>query len=161
MAKENEEVKNADQGTQPKKSKLKLIILVSAVLILGAGGYFGWKWYPKGKKETVAAKQEAVSLIYPLKPFIVNLFDNKGVGNRYLKVVMELELEGEGNKVIVEANLPQLRDTILLLLSSQTLKEVNSLEGKLELKQELLLSVNRVLGREIIQRIYFAEFVVQ
>ena len=164
MAKGNEEAKDTDQEAKPKKSKLKLIILAVVVIILGTGGFFGWDWYSKGKAKAAATGQkegEVGSIVYPLKSFIVNLFDKKSAGNRYLKVAIELEIDGEKKKAIVDQNIPQLRDTILLLLSRRSLKDVNTLEGKLELKQTLLSRMNRVLGEGIVQRIYFTEFVVQ
>ena len=139
-----------------------LIVLGSAVIILGAGGFFGWKWY-SGKKAAgeTNQKQKKASLVLPLKSFIVNLIDDTGSGKRYLKVTMELEVRGEDKKGNVENNLPALRDAILLMLSSQAFKDVNTLEGKLELKQALLVRMNQVLGEGFIERVYFTEFVVQ
>ena len=55
----------------------------------------------------------------------------------------------------------QLRDTILLLLTSQSFKEISSIEGKLDLKQALLSRINQTLGEGLVRRIYFTEFVVQ
>jgi flagellar protein FliL len=55
----------------------------------------------------------------------------------------------------------QLRDSIILLLSSQGFEEISTVEGKLGLKQELLSRVNQILGQGAVSRIYFTEFVVQ
>ena len=157
-----EEVKGGGDEKQPKKSKFKLIIIAVLVLLLGVGGFFGWNIYKKrGKKKAETEKGEDISIIYPLKSFVVNLMDKKGVGKRYLKITIELEVEKEEDKLMVEKHIPQLRDTILLLLSSQTLKEINSMEGKLELKQTLLSRMNQIFDTRIVRRIYFTEFVVQ
>ncbi|MBW2407513.1 MAG: flagellar basal body-associated FliL family protein [Deltaproteobacteria bacterium] len=162
MAEEKEEVKDAEKKETPKKSKLKLIIIGVVVLLVGVGGYFGYSSYRKGKQEKADAnKTEKVSIICPLKAFVVNLLDHKGVGKRYLKVTIQLEVEKEEHKMLIENHIPQLRDTILLLLSSQTLKEINTMEGKLELKQALLSRMKQILGDGIVRRIYFTEFVVQ
>jgi len=159
MAKEKEEVKESEED-KPKKSKLKLIIIGVLVLLLGGGGFFGYSKYKKGKGEE-AEEEKKVSIICPLKSFVVNLYDKRGVGKRYLKVTMELEVGKEEHKLKVEENIPQLRDTILILLSSQTLKEINTMEGKLELKHGILSRMNQVLGEKIVRRIYYTEFVVQ
>ncbi|GMQ79695.1 MAG: flagellar basal body-associated FliL family protein [Thermodesulfobacteriota bacterium] len=162
MAKEKEEGKDAEEEQAPKKSKLKLIIIAVVVLLIGAGGFFGYNKYKKGKEEKAEAnKAEKVSIICPLKSFVVNLLDKKSVGKRYLKVTIQLEVGKEEDKVLIENHNPQLRDTILLLLSSQTLNEINTMEGKLELKQALLSRMKQILGEEIVRRIYFTEFVVQ
>jgi flagellar FliL protein len=87
--------------------------------------------------------------------------DKQGVGKRYLKITMELEVNKEEDKLLIENHNAQIRDTILLLLSSQSLKEINTMEGKLELKQNLLSRMGQILGDGVIHRIYFTEFVVQ
>jgi len=162
MAKEVEEkVKDAAEDEQPKKSKFKLIVLASLVIVLGAGGFLGWKWYSNKKAHEQAAQEDAMKVVFPLKSFIVNLFDKKGGAKRYLKLSMELEVAGEEERLAVEKHTPQLRDIILILLSSRSFKDINTMEGKLELKQVLLSRMNRVLGEGIVHRVYFTEFVVQ
>jgi flagellar FliL protein len=74
---------------------------------------------------------------------------------------MEIEVLGEDDKLKVENHMAQLRDTVLILLSSQTLKDINTMEGKLELKHAILLRMNQILGNKTVQKIYFTEFVVQ
>ena len=159
---EEEAVKETKEAQPPPKSKLKLIVLASTVLLLGVGGFFGWKWYA-GRKVAggTTQKPEEMNIVYPLKSFIVNLADKKGVGKRYLKITMEIEVGGEEQRALVNHKVPQLRDTILLILSSRTIEEITSMEAKLELKQVLLARMNRAVGRDVIQRVYFTEFVVQ
>jgi flagellar FliL protein len=162
MAEGKEEVKGAEESQVPKKSKLKLIIIAAIVLLIGAGGFFG---YNKVKKNTEAKaatqKTENVSIICPLKSFVVNLLDKSGVGKRYLKVTIELEVGKEADKLLIDGRNPQIRDTILLLLSNETLNEINTMEGKLALKQEILSRIKQILGEGVVRRIYFTEFVVQ
>ena len=161
MAEEKDEAKEEEKEEEkPKKSKLKRIIIGVIVLFLGAGGFFGYSKYKKSdEKETV--KEEQVSIIIPISSFVVNLFDKKGIGKRYLKISMELEVAKEEDKLKIDNNIPQIRDTVLILLSSQTLKDINTMEGKLELKHAILLRMNQILGNETVRRIFFTEFVVQ
>jgi flagellar FliL protein len=162
MAEEKDKVKDDEKAQASKKSKLKLIIIATIVVFIGAGGFFG---YSKFKKTTVAKaetkKTGRVSIICPLKSFVVNLLDKSGVGKRYLKVTLEVEVGKEEDKQLIDTHNPQLRDSILLLLSSQTLDEINTMEGKLALKQELLSRMKQILGEGVVSRIYFTEFVVQ
>ncbi len=159
---EEEAVKEAEEAQPPPKSKLKLIVLASTVLLLGVGGFFGWKWYAARKVASATTQElEEMNVVYPLKSFIVNLADKKGVGKRYLKLTLEVEVGGEEQRALVNHKEPQLRDTILLLLSSRTIEEITSMEAKLELKQILLARMNRAIGKNVIQRLYFTEFVVQ
>jgi flagellar protein FliL len=157
-----EAVKEAEEAQPPPKSKLKLIVLASTVLLLGVGGFFGWKWYAGRKVASeTTQKSEEMTIVYPLKSFIVNLADKKGVGKRYLKLTLEVEVAGEEQRALVNQKVPQLRDTILLMLSSRTIAEITSMEAKLELKQVLLARMNSAIGKNVIQRLYFTEFVVQ
>ena len=169
MAQEQEELQNEQEEKKDKKEKksiVKPIILAGIVLLLGAGGFWGSNLFLKREKIEAGTapevkKEKAVSIVYPLKSFIVNLRDKTGVGKRYLKVTMEIEVGNEKAKAAVDSQAAQLRDTILLLLSSQSIKEINSMEGKMELKHGLLTRMNRILGESIIRKIYFTEFVVQ
>lgn len=162
MAEEKEELKDAEEEQAPKKSKLKLIIIAVVVLLIGAGGIYGYSKYNKGKEDKAETiKTDKVSIVYPLNSFVVNLLDKQGVGKRYLKITMQLEVGKEEDKLLIGNHNAQIRDTILLLLSSQSLKEINTMEGKLELKQTLLSRMNQILGDGVVRRIYFTEFVVQ
>ncbi len=162
MAEDKEDVKNGEEEKKPKKSKIMLIIIIVVVLILGVGGYFGWSMYKKENQDVEEVdKKEDTVIIYPMRSFIVNLMDRKGLGKRYLKVTMEFEVGSEKDRLIVEKNTPQLRDRILILLSSKQLKDINSMEGKKELKMELLSGIEEVLNSPSVRRLYFQEFVVQ
>jgi flagellar FliL protein len=162
---------DAQQEIQPKKSFLKFIILGIMVVILGAGGYVGWNHLKANRnedtKETQTTKasanknKEEAKIVFPLESFIVNLADRAGLGKRYLKITLALEVRDEEKKKRVEGYTAELRDTILLLLSSQSFKEISTMEGKLELKQALLSRINHALGGGVVQRLYFTEFVVQ
>ncbi|MDD5451062.1 MAG: flagellar basal body-associated FliL family protein [Desulfovibrionales bacterium] len=171
--KEAEEVEEAGEE-KPKKGKLfSLIIIVVIVLALSAGGYLAYTMYigPKfihqEKKAAVAKEKktegaEKVGIFLPLDPFIVNLLID-GEGTRYLKMKIDLELEGEDEKVKAEAekHIPQLRDTIIMLLTSKTYEEVMTLEGKIRLRDEIIIRANHYLGKNKVKGVYFSEFVIQ
>jgi len=165
MAEDND----IQEEVKEKKSFMKFIILGVVVMFLGAGGFFAWnlvlkqKVAAKGTAESYSQqKKEQEKEIYPLRAFVVNLMDKTGLGKRYLKATVELEIgKEEGVIEMLDKQKPQLRDTILLMLSSQAVTEVNTIEGKLELKQALLFRINQVLGEQIVHKVYFTEFVVQ
>jgi len=97
--------------------------------------------------------------IYSLGTFVVNL--NDPVRRSYLKIKADLELSNDKASQLVEERLPQLRDTIILILSSKNFEDILSIEGKMRLRQELLRELNRRLGKDTIKTMYFTEFVVQ
>ena len=161
-----------EENEQPKKSPLRFVLLAVAVVVLGAGGFVGWSLFVKGEGDGDGSATQASpsgskrveqtpGVIFPLESFIVNLLDRSGSGKRYLKVTIELEVENDQDSILLQKHKTRLRDTIILLLSSQSLKEINTMEGKLHLKQSLLTRVNQILGGRVVQRLYFTEFVVQ
>jgi len=94
-----------------------------------------------------------------MEPFIVNLLDRDG--KRYLKTTIEFEVENRDIKNEFTRHTPQLRDAILLLLTSKSFEDISKLEGKLQLKNELIARINQILPGAGIRALYFTEFVVQ
>jgi flagellar FliL protein len=100
------------------------------------------------------------STVLALEPFMVNLADEGG--KRYLKVTIVIDLREEPRKKSLEERLPIARDSILLLLSSKTVKDVASVEGKLALRDEIRRLVARTIGAPERQPIvYFTDFFIQ
>lgn len=169
---EDKEPKADDTETESKGSAKKWIIIGVVVLVLGAGGYAAWNFLlaerSPGKhnpqtEETehspAKAKDENFGIICELEPFIVNLLDREG--KRYLKTTIEFEVENEAIKKELTRRTPQVRDAILLLLTSKSFEDISKPEGKLRLKTELIVRINQILPRTGIRTLYFTEFVVQ
>jgi flagellar FliL protein len=60
-----------------------------------------------------------------------------------------------------EKRLPQLRDTILTVLSSKSYGEISDSEGKKKLREEIIQRLNRSLRGFQVKTIYFTEFMIQ
>ncbi|OGR30929.1 MAG: flagellar basal body protein FliL [Desulfuromonadaceae bacterium GWB2_53_15] len=122
------------------------------------GGGHGGAAAPKegGGKEGAAA---AGANIFPLEPFIVNIYDGQEL--RYLKVKVEMEMAGPGVKAVLDGRLAPIRDAILVLLSSKTMQDIQDIQGKNQLKEEILAAVNKHIPPGQISKIYFTDFVVQ
>ena len=105
------------------------------------------------------AKDDTLGTIYPLETFIVNLADEGG--KRYLRLTIDLELKKGVLVESVKQRLPQVRDSILMILPSKQFEDIKNSEGKNMLKDEIIARVNNVLGRESISNIFFSEFVIQ
>lgn len=156
-----------------------IILGVVAFMMLGGGG-------KETKKEGEAAQAEAgahgapaaapaagghgdapaaggaaspAANIYPLDPFIVNIYDGQEL--RYLKVKVELEMVAPGIKAEIDGRLAPIRDSVLILLSAKTLQDIQDVQGKNALKEEILGAINRNVSPGKIVKIYFTDFVVQ
>lgn len=106
-----------------------------------------------------AAGATGAANIFPLEPFIVNIYDGQEL--RYLKVKVEMEMVGAGVKVELDSRLAPIRDAILVLLSTKTLQDIQDIQGKNQLKDEILASINKIIPPGKIAKIYFTDFVVQ
>ncbi|MFC1491129.1 flagellar basal body-associated protein FliL [Nitrospinota bacterium] len=145
-----------------------IIIAVVATIVLGGGGAAAWYFFLRGDgKAEVAkkAKKEAgpesplVGPMISLKTFIVNLADPGG--RRYLKVKLELELENKETEMELKARLPEVKDQIILALSSKTYQQIQGVAGKTVLREELTARANSVLKSGKVRKAFFTEFVVQ
>ena len=118
----------------------------------GHGGGHGGKSAKKGEPV-----EELVTV--QLQPFVVNLSGDQG--RRYLRLVLQLEVEGEDAKAEIEGNLAQLRDRLIFLLSSKTADEISNVQGKYQLQGEITKGVNDLLRDPVVERVYFTEFIMQ
>ena len=165
MADEDKKGKEKAEESPPKRGgSIKwVIIAVVILLVLSGGGLISWKTFlnpaQKDVKEEGAAMRVELGPTFPLDAFIVNLAGTSG--ERYLKVTMELELKEGKLASELARRKPQLRDTILLLLSSKTLEDVATFRGKTKLRNEITARLNGFLAPGSIKKVYFTEFVVQ
>ena len=147
----------------------KILIAVIAVLVLGGGGA-GAFFFLQGGEEVAAdgevePKEEPLAdpIYLGLSPaFLVN-FDHNGT-IRYLQI--ELQVMARDQDIIdkVEANMPAVRNKVILLLSAQNYDAVSTVEGKEQLRQEVLAAVNESLqltDGDALEDAFFTNFVVQ
>ena len=165
-----EEIEELDEA--PKKSKLPFILAGLAVFVLGGGAGFGAS-LAFGGDEAEAAEvgedgeplpegtpsPEEVRVVHSLGKFTVNL---KGTGGgRILRMEVQVETTEAGLPTIEEQT-ALLRDSVITLVSDYSYADVEGLDGKTRLRDELLGRVNTLLPEEgRVERIYFTEFVVQ
>lgn len=177
----------------PKKSKKKLIIIVAVVLVIAIGGgafaMLGGSPKPEGEAEEVEKEEVVHYETLALDPFIVNLTENSS----FLKVSILLEydprvLESEhkegsggghggggsggghagggepaGPPGVFGTKQAHIRDSVIRVLSSKKAAEVLSVQGKEDLKEELIEAINEATGLDepLVVAIYFTEFIVQ
>lgn len=108
-----------------------------------------------GKHDSEA--QEFIGQTVPLETFLVNLSGNRG--NKLLKVNMELEVDGSKVAGEIDKRKPQIRDIIIILLSSKTYPQLSSPEGREFLREEIRDTVNSFLTTGKIKRVLFTEFI--
>ncbi|WP_321533221.1 flagellar basal body-associated FliL family protein [uncultured Desulfuromonas sp.] len=160
----------ADEEKQEKggKSKMMLFVIIGVVVLLIAVGVAAYllgsrsaQQAPAGESAEVedTSKAEGVGPMVDITDFIINILDKNET--RYLKAAITLELENEETVAEVNERMPQIRDSILLLIGNKTFAELNDLQGKLQLRAEIIVRLNKLLKKGKVKGIYFTEFVVQ
>jgi flagellar FliL protein len=148
-----------------------MFLLVSVLLVLtiglAAGFFMVWSKLSalNAMGNTAVAAQDgqvqnaALGPLYSLDTFIVNLAD--AGRSRYLRVTMDLELALPTDAGKLQKKLPQVRDSILMILPSKQFDEIASMEGKMALRDEIIAKLNSLFTRNVVTNIFFTEFVVQ
>ncbi len=169
MAEENKEQEQEQE--EGKGGKKKLIIILALVLVLLGGGGAAYKFLvlDKAKEEEQKPNTEQIEkevkdienlgIMFEVGTFVVNLADKDA--DRYLKVTVVLELENDQVKMEVEKRLPQIKDAITTLLFTKTSKELKTIDGIENLKEEIIKRVNALLPLGGVKNVYFTDFVIQ
>ncbi|HTF99345.1 MAG TPA: flagellar basal body-associated FliL family protein [Nitrospirota bacterium] len=162
MAEEKEEGKaEEEKNDKSKKSNKSLFIVIGIIVLALAGGGAAFMLLAGGKGGKAEAKheekKEVKSALLALDSFVLNLAEQ----GRFLKVTMQLELADAATLPLATEKVPQLRDAIITLVSSKSAEAVSSPEGKLQLKDELLLRANQSVGKDVFKNLFFTEFVMQ
>lgn len=170
---DDQEDLDLDAAKPPTSGKKKLILLVSGmvllmaisvgvtVLLIGGGDKGGVEMNGAGQ---VDEKLMTKPLYLPLDKITVNL-SQKG-GAKFLQV--EMHLMSFDQKVLdaVVVHMPVIRNDMLVLLASQPVENLASLEGKELLRQEIIDKVHTVIKQQAdldggIEAVYFTRFIMQ
>lgn len=155
-------------------SKVKSILLGLFTLInmsvLGIGSYWVYMstlgYEPPAITEanlrTVASLPEHLNegpMVYTMDKFIVNL---SGQPRRTIRIQVSLDMmSAESFEGIMDTeNRARARDSIVRLLNDKTFDELESIQGKLFLKDKIVQEVNRVLKVGLVKDVYFTDFVM-
>jgi flagellar FliL protein len=173
MAKtEAEKDENQQESTKLDIAKLgSWVLAVLNFVALCGGGYLVYKStvayeppsireeqiYEKFKDERASA-EKAEPVLYSMEPFTVNL---NGTPQRMIRVQMTLEmLDKDGFEEVVTLG-PQARDAIVRILNNKEFKDVETIQGKLFLKDQIAVTLNEFLHDGVVKDVYFGGFLVQ
>ncbi|WP_417552395.1 flagellar basal body-associated FliL family protein [Marinomonas fungiae] len=164
----------AEEGKKGGKKKL-IIIIVVALLVLGGGGAAAYFFLFSGDDSEAAAEGESAAAIEMVQtdgpaiyldldqPFVVDfLVSGK---QRYLQLNMTLKSRDQGQIDAVKLHMPLIRNSLVLLFSSQSFDELQTIEGKQKLKSSAVETINNILTQETgmggIEDVLFTNFVMQ
>lgn len=156
----------------PKPILMYLLVLVNMAAVVGVGVMIHMKNQADKKKATIDSViegeaqtkaeedkhvEDTTGKTIPLETFLVNLAGSRG--QNLLKVDLEFEVDGDAVLKEIEKRKPQIRDIVIILLSSKTYKEIESAEGKNALRDEIRDRVNAFLTKGKIKRVLFTNII--
>jgi flagellar FliL protein len=170
MAKETSE----ENKEVPKKQlPLKLILTGLFVLVnlgVSVGGLvlvymstLGYERQPITEERAMASLKKTMDeneepVIYTMDPLTVNL---DGQPRRIVRAVISLEMmDGKGFEEVVRLG-AHARDGIVKLFNRKRFSDIETIQGKLNLKDQIASIVNAELKEGTVKDVYFNEFVVQ
>jgi flagellar basal body-associated protein FliL len=174
----NESDTNPAPGGSSKKSSNALIPIIVVILLvpalcygvmefliipklkssMGGGGDTHAKTADHGKGDGGSHKDKK-EITVPFEPIVVNL---AGSGNsRYLRVTFVLASTNEKLTDKVKENQAALEDAAMTILTTQSMDVNNVVTGKEVVRKGIIQNFNRLLGTEMINQVYFKEFIVQ
>jgi flagellar FliL protein len=146
-----------------------MILFGLLILLLIGVGVVAWLLLQRNNQaqaqgQAAAAAPSAVAAqkvgpMVSIDPFIVNILDHETT--RYLKAAITIEVDSPEAGSEAEQRMPQLQDAILLLVGNKTFDELRDLQGKLQLRAELMEKLNKIMQKGQVRKIYFTDFVVQ
>jgi flagellar FliL protein len=149
MAKEKEAQPEAP-APKPAGKKGLLIVVAAVVVALAAGGAGAWFFlHHKSDEHAIEAKPKAPHLAPPifvtLEPFVVNM---AGEVQHFLQVGIDLRVADGAVSEQIKEHLPEIRNGVLLLLSSKKVEDLASMDQKNRLRDEIREAANKPLGVE-------------
>lgn len=174
----DEKAKDTEGAEKPKKKMPKIsikallpkLLIALNVIGMGVGGYLSYLGTIGTTPETIREAKskefiyneeifEGKPIIYSLEPFTVNLADTDD--DRVVQVKVTLEMLDENGFEEVVSMGAHARDKIVTILNGKKFLELQTIQGKLFLKDEITVALNKQLKRSFIKDIYFSRFVLQ
>lgn len=168
--------KRPEDEVKPEKKTIPWgLILKGAFVLMNVGTLLGGTAViymstvahePKQMTEEIARDEmkkkqedlEAHPVIFTMDPFAVNL---DGIPRRFIRTVVSVEmLDDKGFEEVVTLG-AKTRDSIVRLLNGKTYDDLETIQGKLFLKDQIASVLNQELKQGVVKDVYFSEFVIQ
>jgi flagellar protein FliL len=160
---------------QPKKGKMKFIIIGAAALIVIAGGGGAFMMLSGSKPAEAAGEHGATadahgdasggehgteSFVFNLPTMTVNLNSEGGTQN-FMKLTIALEVANQEAMTAIQPKMARVVDAFQIYLRELRKSDLEGSAGLFRLKEELLRRVNLAIAPAHVNGILFKEILVQ
>ncbi|MBC87266.1 MAG: flagellar protein FliL [Bdellovibrionaceae bacterium] len=168
MAEEEKEEKPKAKGNSGKL--FAMLFVVVNLAFMGAGSYWVYMQTLGYEKPMVSEDElnkeleefkeslRGESVLFAMDSLTTNL---DGIPRRMIRVDLSIEmLDEEGFEEIIGVE-AEARDSIMRIINNKRFSDVESVQGKLKLKNEIITGINHFLQTGVVKNIYFTDFLVQ
>ncbi len=163
----------------PRKKPSNAIASLGFFVLIGLAFFLLWskqfKFDSKTEKDANNEAGQEMGEIYSLEPIVVELagrylevmknengeIPRIGTRKKYLKLAVDLELKREAKAEVLEKQLTQINKAISEIASTKNAKEISPAEGKAVLCNEIADKLNDVLKNNLVEKVFFREFIIQ
>lgn len=157
MAKKDKKKDDSEEEGE-EKGKSKLPMIIGAVLALGAVYNFVLKPAPVEDPMAMVDPEPIEGEIFELPEMVINIDDD---AVQYVRVAMAIILEEGTLAADFELEAAIAKDAILEDLSGRTAEQLQSTQGKQDIKAELSATLREAYGDEKVIRVLFTALVMQ
>lgn len=153
---------NAEAPASSKKMQY-LVIALALIIVLGGAAVWYFLIYAKPAVEETSVRPVPPPVFMPLDTFTVNLQTDGG--DQFLQVALTLQVADQAQIDQFKLYMPEVRNRLLLLLSSKRADAILTVEGKRALAEEIVTSLQKPFApqgqAQAISRVFFTSFVIQ
>ncbi len=133
-----------------KSGRGKWLILLGGLALLAGGGTAGWYYFGHSAGDDDAPAKAKVEPAKPpvfvaLETFTVNLQNDQGQP-RFLQTNVTAKVTDATAEAALKLHAPAIRNAVLLLLSGKRASELVTTEGKQQLADQILATINGTLS---------------
>jgi flagellar basal body-associated protein FliL len=166
-----------EQQNEKPKSKLDIRVIALGVNLLLLLGALGGLVYTRliferpaitetaemaeQKKEAKKPPPSAERVLISLEEMRINLAASQSQTAHYVSFAMNLECANEEMASKVEEQKQKIIDRIITTFNRTEFNDINTVQGRLILKELLIHDLNRIIGVTAITDIYYSLFVLQ
>ncbi len=112
------------------------------------------------EETTLADDREEIGSVFLIPELVVNPAGHSGMP-RYIKCGFGIEVDSEAAYTEIETRQPQVLDTLIGILTSKSLDEVDTLQEKDLIRMEIQEQLNDRMITGTVTNIYLTDFVIQ
>ena len=157
------------------RKKGGMLTVVAAVVAASAGAFLGLQFLgptvgttlasepaaesEEGSEDGYEGADDAVTQVHIIDNLIVNPAGSNGT--RYLIASIALAPGSGGSIEDLDARDVELRDALLRLLGSKTVEVLSDIAQRDALTEEMLTTLDEMLGEGVVQRVFLPQFMIQ